>query len=157
VDTTGWGHTVGWAGSYEVTPPGEGCGREPTGHYEDSTETVRQPDIGPGSTQIVCGVNCPSLLAEGQRAAHTNARVRWAPASGAISIPAGRSHPGTKACNTAHIIAEQHTQPDMSGQYIYVLLRLDTLMEAAYSEIGKQPAFRWCGRDIRKVFSCAVY
>ena len=37
VDRTGLGHTVWWAGSYEVTPPEKGCVWEPTGHYEEST------------------------------------------------------------------------------------------------------------------------
>jgi integrase len=43
VDRTGWGHTVWWADSYEVTPPREGCGWEPTGRYSDaSTSRIRQ-------------------------------------------------------------------------------------------------------------------
>jgi hypothetical protein len=54
VDRTGLGHTVWWAGSYEVTPPEEGCGWEPTGHYEDSTPGCVSRILGQAPTRISC-------------------------------------------------------------------------------------------------------
>jgi hypothetical protein len=46
-----------WVGRLVLghTEPKSG-GWESTGHYEDSTETVRQPDIGSGSHPDLCDV-----------------------------------------------------------------------------------------------------
>ena len=47
------GHTVGWAGSYQVTPPEElGWWVGSTGHYEDNTVRVCRPVIGSDPTRI---------------------------------------------------------------------------------------------------------
>ena len=56
MDRTGLGDTVVVAGSYEVTPPWRTAGGS-TGHYEDNTTRVRQPDTGSNPTHRnwLCG------------------------------------------------------------------------------------------------------
>jgi hypothetical protein len=67
--------------------------------------------MGQAPTQIVCGVNHPSLVDVGQGVVHACVMVRPTSHRDGVSSSTGRSHGRTWVCNTAYIIVSQHTQP----------------------------------------------
>jgi len=54
VDRTGVGHTLWWAGSYEVTPPAVKGWVGSTGHYQDNPLPGVSRFVGSGPTLISC-------------------------------------------------------------------------------------------------------
>ncbi len=65
--------------------------------------------------KVSCGLNYPSLLDQGQGVAHACAIVQRTPDGAGISSSTRRSHDRSRAYNTSHIVASQHTQPVMGG------------------------------------------
>ncbi len=79
--------------------------------------------LGQTPTQIVCGLNYPPLLDQGQGVVHASAFVWQKPGRACISSSTGRSHRRTKACNTTTIMAPSRICVDRVGFGWRVLLR----------------------------------
>jgi len=116
---------VGWTGLGGATPcdgqarirshrPKRGVGGSRQVIMRTAPERCVSRILGQAPTQISCGFNYPSLLAEGQGVAHSTAMAQQAPDIDGMSSPTGRSHRRTKVCNTTYIIASRHTQPKSS-------------------------------------------
>ena len=80
-------------------------GWESAGHHQDSISGCVSRLLGQAPTQIVCGVNYPSLLAQGQGMTHATAIGQYSPDRADIRSSTVQSHRWTIVCNTAYIVA----------------------------------------------------